>query len=235
MDMTNRRNRPETGADEGGTLSGLSVSAVVAVRMNFAVQHLLAAAHFAQLAHQAEEANAGKKFGPFFEEVLWVVSACVFSSVAGVESYANETFVDRETTFPDIQGDLADKIWQLCERDWAIEKFDVVCRLRGAGVLDRGSHRAQDLAALVALRNGLTHFKPQWDTETAAHAKISRLLEGKFEPSSVILGEPIFPRCWACYSCARWAVDASRDFLLMIETTAGLPQKVGKHKGRIRG
>lgn len=212
-----------------------SVSIVMSVRMNFAVQHLLAATYFAHLSHQTEESNAGKPFGPFFDELLWLVSACVLSSVAGVEAYANEAFVDRETTFPGVSNELTDKIWQLCERDSAVEKFDVICRLRGAGVLDRGSSTVQDVAALVALRNGLTHFKPQWDTDTAVHARISRLLEGKFEPSSLILNEPVFPRRWACYACSCWAVDACRDFLLMIEERLGLPEKVGVFRERIRG
>jgi hypothetical protein len=208
--------------------------AEVATRMNFAVQHLLAAAHFALASREVERENAGKPFGPHFDELLWTVSACVFASVAGLEAYANEVFVDRAETLPELDADVADKIWELCERRPVLEKFDAIYRLRGIGPLGRGSHGAQDVSALVALRNGLIHFKPQWDTEQATHAKISRDLEGRFEPSTLIADEPIFPRRWACSSCAVWALGTARDFLLAVETSAGLPSKVGKHQDKLQ-
>ena len=207
---------------------------VLATRMNFAVQHLLAAAHFARTSRQVEQDNAGKPFGPFFDELLWTVSACVLASVAGLEAYANEVFADRTETLQEVSADVVDKMWELCERRPVLEKFDTICRLRGIGPRDRGSREAQGVSALVALRNGLTHFKPQWDTEQATHATISRLLEGRFEPSSLITDEPIFPRRWACSNCADWAVTTANDFLLVLETSAGLPVKVGNCQDKLQ-
>jgi hypothetical protein len=208
--------------------------AEVVTHMNFAVQHLLAATHFALASREIEQKNAGKPFGPHFDELLWTVSACVLASVAGLEAYANEVFVDRAGTLPEVNADIADKMWELSERRPVLEKFDAIHRLCGIGPLDRGSREAQDVSALVTLRNGLTHFKPQWDSEQATHAKISRLLEGRFEPSALIADKPTFPRRWACSSCARWAVATARDFLLTLEASAGLPSKVGKHQDKMQ-
>ncbi len=142
-------------------------------------------------------------------------------------STERQLFLASRTNSPTRSGSSANAIRQL-------RSSTSYVAFGGAGVLDRGSSAVQDVAALVALRNGLTHFKPQWDTDTAAHARISRLLEGKFEPSSLILDEPVFPRRWACYACACWAVDACRDFLLMIEEGLGLPEKVGIFRERIQ-
>jgi hypothetical protein len=211
------------------------VSAIIVTRMNFAVQHLMAATHFAQKAHQIEIEHAEEPVGPFYSELLWTVSACVFSGVAGIEAYANETFVDQDTTLPGVPSDLVDKVWGLCVRSPVVDKFDVICILRGADVLKRGTRTVQDVEALIALRNGLVHFKPQWDRERAPHASISKRLQGRFQPSPFASGGSLFPDRWASYDCARWAVDASKDYVLAIENTAGLPPKVGQFEQRIHG
>src|SRR5437667_11456276 len=70
------------------------------------------------------------------------------------------------------------------------------------------------LPAMVALRNGLTHFKPEWDNEQVAHAKLSQQLAHRFMPSPFLAaGESIFPRCWATHGCTQWALKSCVDLL----------------------
>src|SRR5437667_6967447 len=121
-------------------------------RFNFAIQHLLGAAHFSRHVAELEQAHTGKMFGGFFDEILWFSSACVLSCSAGLEAYANELFVDRSEHFPDLRPEVADKLWELFEQKPTLEKFDMALLLKKKPVLDRGSRPTQDVAALVALR-----------------------------------------------------------------------------------
>ena len=219
-----------------GIAAGASVEAKGALRINFSIQHLLAAAHFSRHVAEVEQAHKGEPFGAFFEEIIWFSSACVLSCTAGLEAYANELFVDRSEHFPDLRPEVADKLWELFEQKPTLEKFDMALLLKKKPVLDRGSRPTQDVAALVALRNGLTHFKPEWDNEQVAHAKLSQQLAHRFMPSPFLAaGESIFPRCWATHGCTQWALKSCVDFLTGFESLSGVPARAAKFAARLSG
>jgi hypothetical protein len=75
------------------------MSATVKTRMNYAVPHLLSAAIFSRRVGEIEAKHSGQAFGPFWDEILAHATATVFLTVAGLESYANELFVDMTKTF----------------------------------------------------------------------------------------------------------------------------------------
>lgn len=197
-----------------------SVLGQINYRMNFAIQHLMAATYFAKLMCEIENQNLSEP-SPF-----WICSACVFFSVAGVETYANEVFVDGDLMFPNISSETIKESWEKCERQSALNKFDFIYQLREKGSLNRKSPQSENIIALIKLRNGLVHFKPQWDSGDGNHSDISNLLEGKFEPNKWFPGETMFPRAWACYACAQWAVNSAKEFLMMVEEEAKLPSKL---------
>jgi hypothetical protein len=200
----------------------LKVNAEGASRFNFSIEHLLAAAHFSRHVAELEQAHTGEPFGAFFDEILWFSSACVLSCAAGLEAYVNELFIDH---FPDLRPEDADKI------EWKsiLEKFNDALRLKQKPLLD-GSRPIQDVAALLALRNHLTHFKPRWD-----YNKLSRNLEVRFAPSPFIADRSIFPQGWATHGCTKWAVKSCVDFLIAFESRAGVPARVAKHSARLSG
>jgi hypothetical protein len=70
------------------------MSATVKTRTNYAVPHLLSAAIFSRRLGEIEAEHSGQDFGPFWDEILAHASATVFLAVAGLESYANELFID---------------------------------------------------------------------------------------------------------------------------------------------
>jgi hypothetical protein len=206
-----------------------------AVRVNLSIQHLLAASHFSRHVASVEQAHMGEPFGAFFEEILWFSSACILSCIAGLEAYANELFVDRAEHFPDLRPEIADKLWELFEQKPILEKFDMALLLKQKPKLDRGSRPTQDVAVLIELRNGLTHFKPEWDHEQAAHAKLSKRLEQFFVPSPFLPRESIFPRRWATHGCTQWAMKSCIDFLTRFESLSGAPAKASKSDARLNG
>ena len=212
------------------------VEAEAALRTNFSILHLLAAAHFSRHVADLEQAHTGEPFGAFFEEIVWFSSACVLSCSAGLEAYANELFVDRSEHFPDLRPEVADKLWELFEQKPTLEKFDMALLLKKKPVLDRGSRPTQDVAALVALRNGLTHFKPEWENEQMMHAKLSQKLAHRFVPSPFLaVAESIFPRRWATHGCTQWALKSCFDFLTGFESLAGVPARVANFAARLSG
>lgn len=212
------------------------MKATATFRTNFSIQHLLAAAHFSRHVAGVEQAHAGESFGAFFEEIIWFSSACVLSCCAGLEAYANELFVDRSEHFPDLRPQIADKLWELFEQKPTLDKFDMALLLKQKALLDRGSRPMQDVAALIALRNGLTHFKPEWENEQEEHAKLSQRLASKFVPSPFLVGrEPLFPKRWASHGCTQWALKSCVDFLNNFESLSGVPPRATKFAARLNG
>ena len=183
-------------------------------RTNFAVQHLMAAAYFSRKVHKIETINFGKEFGLFFDKILWFSTACVFSSVASIESYFNELFADSAENFPNYTDEIKIMMWGLIEKKSILTKFNFALALRGAREFDKADSNFNNMLALIALRNALIHFKPEWEDKQKNHLKISPLLKKKFAPSTFILGnEGIFPRKWASHGCTVWAIESCLTFI----------------------
>jgi hypothetical protein len=199
------------------------LQAIAMMRTNFAVQHMLAAARFSRRVAEIERENAGKDFGEFWEEILHQSSACVFTAAASLDSYANELFFDRQTAFPEFASELLDKLWETFEQK--PKKFEFALLLRGKSHFDRGARPYQDVAAIIELRNALTHFKPKWDALAVRHRKISDRLQNYFAPSPFLNDQLIFPRRWATHGCTKWAVEQCLAFAEEFESRAELPPK----------
>lgn len=214
-------------------LGPLNMSANVRVRMNFAVLHLAAAASFARRTAQVEAEHSQDDFGPFFEDILASSSACVLLSVASLEAYANELFIDAERHFPNVPPGAMEAIWSFAERESVTDKFQLFLKLRGVEQLEKGSSPYQDVWALVKLRNALTHFQPEWDDEQGEHEKVSNALRGRFVPSSFVEGnEDLFPKRWAAHGCTAWAVQSCQDFVGEFSRHAGIADRFEKFRDR---
>lgn len=204
------------------------------VRSNFAVPHLLAAAQFSRQVSKIENENQGRPFGPFYEEILSFSLACVSLSVAALEAYANELFIDYHKYFQDIRSDVMKKLWELIEQKSLLEKFEFALLLRQSPMFEKGTRPYQDIDILIRLRNALIHFKPEWNDEQAVHAKISTQLQGKFAPSPFMgSGDPLFPKRWATTGCTKWAVESSVSFLHKFEELAQIEHRFDPYADRL--
>jgi hypothetical protein len=119
-------------------------------RTNFGVQHLMAAAYFSRKVHKIETINSGKEFGPFFDKILWFSTACVFSSVASIESYFNELFADSAQNFSNYTDEIKIMMWKLIEKKSILTKFNFALALRGARELDKADPGFNNMQALIA-------------------------------------------------------------------------------------
>jgi hypothetical protein len=196
------------------------------VRMNLAGPHLFAAARFCRQVRQIETRHTGDPLGNFFDEILSYSIACVLTTVAGLEAYINEVFIDHPKYFPDLQTHVMNELWKRLERQEIMEKYQVALNLLYRPAIEAGSEPYQSVLLLIRLRNALVHFKPEWPDEQVAHSKLSDSLARKFTPSPYFhTSEPVFPRRWATYDCNRWAVESTLDFVRRFEALAGFENR----------
>ena len=195
-------------------------------RMNFAIQHLLAAARFARRCAEIECDNQGKTIDYFFDEVIHSCTAAIFFSVASLEANINELFFASDQHFLDQAPDLLSEIWGLLEERPILEKYQTALVLKGVGKFEKGEAPYQDVDSLIKARNALVHFKPEWDDEQKTLKSIGARLNGKFALSPFVdQGAPVFPQRCMSHGCASWAVRCSLAFMEAFHQAAGVPHK----------
>lgn len=79
-----------------------TVEFVASVRMNLAVQNMLAAARFSRRVAELEKIHGSEEFGAFWDEILHNSIASIMCCTSSLEAYANELFFDRGTIFKKI-------------------------------------------------------------------------------------------------------------------------------------
>ena len=223
-------NRPA----DGGMFPSLQAQATLRQRMNFAVQHLMAAARFSRHVGRIESENVGAPFGPFFDELLAYSSACVLSSVAALEAYANEFFADAPQNIPNVKRPVLEQLWRLIEREPILEKFDIALTFCGAARLDRNREPVQSVKVLIRVRNEFTHFKPEWLDDPDIHESLSKQLQGKFTPSVYRASNiPIFPMGMATHDCTKWVIQSCLGFAREFERLGGFVPKFEMFEDRL--
>jgi hypothetical protein len=215
-----------------GTSQGQSAMLGVGdTRVNLSVPHLLSAAFFSRRLGKLESENAGKQFGAFWDEIFAQSSAVVFAAVAALEAYANEMFIDHREVFPELRDEVMAKLWELYEQKPPLEKYEFALLLKQSTQLDKSSSPYQDVAALIRLRNALTHFKPEWFSEQVEHARLSATLVHRAKLSPFFPAtEPLFPRGWASHDTAVWAIKSVVSFILKFEQDVRIRPRMEKFK-----
>jgi len=112
---------------------GATVKATADTRVNLSVPHLLSAASFSRRIGELEAEHGGKEFGEFWNDIFASATATVFASIAALESYANELFIDHEKVFPEIKPEIMAKLWELYEQKPPLEKFEFALLLKSRG------------------------------------------------------------------------------------------------------
>jgi hypothetical protein len=94
------------------------------LRVNLAVQHMLAAARFSRDVGRVEAEHATEQFGPFWESLFHPAMACILMAAASLEAYANELFSDRKIIFSAYPPELMQNLWDTYEQKPILDKFD---------------------------------------------------------------------------------------------------------------
>ena len=210
-----------------------TMSATLRTRINFGVPHLISAALFSRQTRALEQLHHGERFGAFWDEILASATATVFTSVAGLESYANELFADRAPVFPGVAEEHLMTEWRRVERRPLLEKFNLALRSRSAPELSDQDANWSDVATLISLRNALVHFKPEWADEQVMHAELSAKLARCIAPSPFTPAGSLFPMAWAGHDCTAWAVRTVLSFIVHFEGCAGLKNRIEPFLARL--
>ena len=205
------------------------------VRANFSVLHLLSAREFANQVASIETEHVGEGFGGFWESIFASASATVLLAVAAVEAYVNETFVDFDQNFANVDPILGKALVNEYEAKRLLDKAELILLLKGVGPLDRGSEPVQSMSDLIQLRNAITHFRPEWPDQLKEHEKLSERLGRRFPKSPFLPNEAMFPMAWAGAYGVDWAAKTPIRFIDRVVELAGLPNRLEKHKGRLLG
>src|SRR4051812_4264795 len=103
----------------------MTATAIAQVKVNLAVQHLMAASRFSKAVSEIEQEHAGQPFDDFFDGILHNATACVLLIGASMEANPNEIFADKEKHFPNHSSRLLETYWKRFERGSTIEKFQL--------------------------------------------------------------------------------------------------------------
>ena len=204
------------------------MSSIVRFRAGYAIPHLRAASHFAVSAAEIERQNVGNSLGPFYDEIVWHVSACVMLSVAALEANANEFLADPRK-IPQLSQAAHEVVVDLLDRASIVEKYQKITQLIECPSVDFGIRPAQDALILIKLRNALVHFRPEWSDQQVKHAQLAKQLVGKFPFSPFIPKETAdFPQRTMSAGCGNWAVRTAVEFMHRFHEISGTDFKFGK-------
>jgi hypothetical protein len=189
---------------------------------NLALHHLFAACRFSARVREIEFANAGQPFGSFWEEILQNSLGVATLSVAALESYANEMYFEGAVLRRGVNSIASVELANLVDRESILKKYSLALSISVGKKLDFGVTEVQNADALIRLRNAVVHFRPEWFDEQDKHRKLSNILQHKFEPSTFLASEPVFPRAWASHSFTVWALKTTIAFVEHYYLEAGL-------------
>lgn len=204
-------------------------------RSAFAVQHLMAAARFSRQCGEIERINEGSELGSFYDEQKACVSASIMLSVASLESNINEHLVDSDTLLAELPSGARKQLNDLLSRRPILEKYERVLGAKDIQPFDQGVRPYQDVDILVAVRNELVHFHPEWHDEQERHRRLGERLKDRFELSPFISEKTgvLFPQRIVSHGCTKWAVQSSLAFMECFAEKVGLPSRFEQYMDRL--
>lgn len=178
-----------------------------------AVQHILAAAHFAKSAKAIEDENASNKFGPFFDTLIWNVSASITMACNALEANINETILDKidHSDTPEDIRRYYQSIFSSKENGTLDKYFKF--SIKNGRKIDRGGLPYQDANFLLNLRNSIVHFRPYEPEGANQIEELIKISSRKFGFNNFFNDRAkMFPMPIISYSCAKWSVHTALKF-----------------------
>lgn len=223
---------------------GVRHSVKLSVCTSLSIQLIQTAAFFCRKAHACE-----KKWDPdalepeqrdrFRSEHSSYVLGAIMSATMSLEAMINELFSEAGDKFKENLNSLTENQLTLLERMWdrgiprtarysILEKYEVFLDLIDSEQFDRGRQPYQDAKNLVALRNELVHYEPEWqvvtsETPQSQQHRLRKALRGRFEENPLTgAGNPFFPDKCLGHGCAEWALETAVSFADKFVELAGI-------------
>ena len=195
----------------------ISESLGVQRRHYLASDHLLAASMSSRSCSEYEMRNSGKGLNRIHRTHAMTT---VMSSVAFLESLVNEIYQDSAEGVPGIVDPLPSECRQMLAEFWKSQgqanlvlKSQMALLFAGKPKIEMGNGVGQELGLLIAWRNALIHYKPEWHGDEQP-TKLEQRLSGRF-PRSRLVPENS-PDAWPLWALgaggAAWSIRVARDF-----------------------
>ncbi len=202
-------------------------------------QHLWSAELLARKAQELEDGatQPDPPLKPNRDHRAFVIGS-VLSSVAYLEASINELFGDavdggdgQRQLDTDTVARLA-RVWGIGnERARMLDKYELALFAAGKPPLDRGNATYGNAKGVVALRNALVHYSPEWHYFGEAgpqppqeRHRLEKTLGGKFTPNCLADSLlPFFPDKCLGGGCARWSIESGKAFYEDFRQKIGLP------------
>lgn len=189
---------------------------VVSTRSYLSTQHLWAAQHFAHLATEFETEYVVQAPMASIQHRAYVITA-VSEAVAFLEATVNEVLQDAHDDHHSYVGSLGKAKIKALKDYWAslnrgqsyvLKKYTKTLELCGSTPIPDSDPRYQDAAALVDLRNALTHYRPASVSVKDPHP-LDAMLVGRFPANTLLGAAPVgkfYPEHALGAGCAQWSV-----------------------------
>lgn len=204
-------------------------------RSAMAVQHLIAASRSSRQCREIQDVNRGLPLGPFFDDLIACVSSTVMLSVASIEANINEHIEDADKLLPELSDGARREFCDLVSQLPILKKYERVLAIKELPIFDRGVSPYQDVDILIAIRNELVHFHPEWHDRQKRHAKLGKRILYRFKLSPFITEESavVFPTKFIGHGCTKWAVDSALTFMEQFADLVRLPSRFEPFRDRL--
>ena len=219
----------------GNSNIGVTVAATAISRTNLGIHHLFAACKAVARISKVEKENLGKEFGDFWEDILHDSLVVATTSVACLESYANELYFEGKFIGSALNTHASRELGELIDKESILRKFSIALAFRAEKQLNFGLPPTQNVDALIKLRNLVVHYRSEWFGQQTNHDRVSKILNGRFQPSPFLpSGEPLLPKAWASHSFGCWAIHSTYAFMEHFYGEAGADNPLEGFKSRIQ-
>lgn len=150
---------------------------------------------------------------PHFEESTGHAAAVVLLATSALEAAINEIYLHavdgNVNAFPSLTEQdvtLLGQMWDPLEASRApvLRKFSVALVVARRTPMVPGKEPTQSCSVLIALRDLIVHFKPEWEDELDKHLKLEKQLRSKFTLNQL----PLEHQATCCGSQGNvWAQD----------------------------
>lgn len=209
------------------------VKAIAYSSLNLSIYHLMSSAFFLKKSTEIENTYSNSTKNISENEHRSYVMGSIFSIVASLEATINEFLIEALNNSEDFFTPLRNvlKNWELIENKELtkilesgkiLDKYQLALKSFEKQILNKGTDPYQSVNDFIALRNSLTHYKPEYHETKNINLNLEKKLHNKFSLNPF---QPIAPHFFPsrCLSsgCAKWGLikceKLIEDFFLRID------------------
>ncbi len=215
---------------------GLKESCAIRRKAGLSRLHIRSSELFASKCLQIEEEQKQLSWPqPRFDEVQSYASAAIIIAVAALESSINELYqqaIDRDrTSLKSLTIEhmvLLEQLWPDVERFSILKKYQIALTVKNSRAIEVGAEPYQSANSLVALRNGLVHFRPEWEDSLDKHLKLEKRLMKYIRPSCLTDETNLlwFPHKCLGSGSAIWAGTTAKEFSRVFCSMMGIKERL---------